>query len=140
MKKSYLLITILLATTALVGFKSFSTVKGNTPGGEKGEKVIIINQDNFDKIIKKGIVVVDFWATWCHPCLRQAPIVGELSTEMKKVTFGKVNVDKNRAISGKFGIRSIPTLIIFKDGVEQERIIGLHDKVTLKQIISKYTK
>ncbi|MCD6367397.1 MAG: thioredoxin [Bacteroidales bacterium] len=137
MKKSYLLITILLAATALVGFKSFSTVKGDTPGSEK---VVIINQDNFDKTIKKGIVVVDFWATWCHPCLKQAPIVGELSNEMKKVTFGKINVDKNRAISGKFGIRSIPTLIIFKNGVEQERVIGLHDKATLKQIISKYTK
>ena len=137
MKKSYLLITILLVATTLVGFKSFSTTKGNIPSGEK---VVIINQDNFDKTIKKGIVVVDFWATWCHPCLKQAPIVGELSTEMKKVTFGKVNVDKNRSISGKYGIRSIPTLIIFKDGVEQERIIGLHDKATLKQIISKYTK
>lgn len=137
MKKSYLLITILLATTALVGFKSFSTVIGDTPGSEK---VVIINQNNFDKTIKKGIVVVDFWATWCHPCLRQAPIVKELSNEMKKVTFGKINVDKNRSISGKFGIRSIPTLIIFKDGVEQERVIGLHDKATLKQIIGKYTK
>ena len=137
MRKSYLLITILLVATTLVGFKSFSTIKGNIPSGEK---VVIINQDNFDKTIKKGIVVVDFWATWCHPCLKQAPIVGELSTEMKKVTFGKVNVDKNRSISGKYGIRSIPTLIIFKDGVEQERIIGLHDKATLKQIISKYTK
>ncbi len=137
MKKSYLLITILLATTALVGFKSPSTVIGDTPGSEK---VVIINQNNFDKTIKKGIVVVDFWATWCHPCLRQAPIVKELSNEMKKVTFGKINVDKNRSISGKFGIRSIPTLIIFKDGVEQERVIGLHDKATLKQIIGKYTK
>ncbi len=137
MRKSYLLITILLATTALVGFKSFSTIKGNKPGKEK---VIIINQDNFDKTIKKGIVVIDFWATWCHPCLRQAPIVGELSNEMKKVTFGKVNIDENRPIARKFSIHSIPTLIIFKNGVEQERVIGLHDKATLKQIISKYTK
>ncbi len=136
MKKSYIVITVLFAITSFCGFKNLSPVIATT--GK--QKVVILDQSNFDKTIKKGIVVVDFWATWCHPCLKQAPIFGELSTEMKKITFGKVNVDKNRSISGKFGIHSIPTLIIFKDGVEQERIIGLHDKETLKQIIGKYTK
>lgn len=136
MKKSYLLIAILIVTILFFGFKNYTI----TTGSPSGEKVVIISKDNFDKTIKKGIVVVDFWATWCPPCVKQGPIVGELSAEMKKVTFGKINVDKNRSISSRFGIHSIPTLIIFKKGIEQERIIGLHDKTTLKQIISKYTK
>lgn len=131
MKKFYLFAVLFFATIPFSGFK-------NAEIANNGGEVIIINHDNFAKIVKKDIVVIDFWATWCHPCLRQAPIIDELSKEMKKVTFGKINVDKNRGLSGKFNIRSIPTLIIFKKGIEQERIIGLHDKATLKKIIAKY--
>jgi len=134
MKKFYLVLAALIVTTIFYSFKNNS----NPP--VKSEKVIILNQENFNSTIKKGITVVDFWATWCRPCRMQSPIVDELATEFKKVTFGKVNVDQNRSIAGKYGIRSIPTLIIFKDGIEQERIIGLHDKPTLKSIIQKYTK
>ncbi len=137
MKKFYIVLSIVVFTIAFYGFKNNSN---STVSTTKDEKVIVLNQDNFNSTIKKGITVVDFWATWCAPCRMQSPIMDELSSELKEVVFGKVNVDENRSIAGKYGIHSIPTLIIFKNGVEQERIIGLHDKPTLKSIIQKYTK
>jgi len=137
MKKFYLVLATLVVTTIFYSFINNSNSTISTAGHDK---VVVLNQTNFDLTIKKGVTVVDFWATWCRPCHLQAPIVEELSTELKKITFGKIEVDKNRSIAGKYGIHSIPTLIVFKDGIEQERIIGLHDKPTLKSIIQKYTK
>ncbi len=116
-----------------LGFRTFSDK------GEK-EKVAVLTESNFDKSIKKGVVVVDFFATWCRPCMKQAPIVEELAGEMKKISFGKVNIDQNKVLSKKYGVRSIPTLIVFKNGKEQERVIGLHDKATLQTLFNKYTK
>ncbi len=112
-------------------------------GGPKDKKegdVKILNSDSFDGFIKKGISVVDFWATWCAPCRVQGPIVEDLAKEMKKVKFGKLDVDKNRKVAARFGIRGIPTLIIFKDGKVVEKVVGLHQKEDLKKIIGAHLK
>lgn len=91
----------------------------------KNNGVEEISGSNFDKKIKEKIVLVDFWASWCMPCLMMAPVIEELAEKFKgKISFFKLNVDENSEISEKFNIMSIPTLIVFKEGKEIERIVG----------------
>lgn len=79
-------------------------------------------------------VIVDFWAAWCGPCRTVGPIVEDLaSTHADKVTVGKLNVDDNQATAAKFGIMSIPTLILFKDGKPVKKIIGVRSKGDLER-------
>ncbi len=102
-------------------------------------KVISLDTDGFDSAIENGVVLVDFWATWCPPCRIQAPILEELAAEISHVaTITKLDVDQNRPIASRFGIRSIPTLILFKDGKEVERYVGVQQKETLRAIIESY--
>jgi len=93
---------------------------------------------NFEKeVIKSDVpVLVDFWAAWCAPCLKVAPIVEELSGEFNgKMKFGKLNVENAQSVSRKYGIRSIPTLLIFKNGQVFRQIIGLQPKRNLEEKI-----
>ena len=90
-------------------------------------KTVEITDDNFEtEVIKSDKpVLIDFWAVWCGPCKLIAPIVEELSTEYEgKVKIGKLDVDSNQQTSIKFGVRSIPTLLLFKDGKLEDTIIG----------------
>ena len=84
-------------------------------------------------------MLVDFWAEWCGPCRRLAPTVDELAGEYDgKMVVGKLNVDENPSVSGKFSIRGIPTLLLFKGGQVVEQVVGLADKATLKKVIDKH--
>ncbi|MEE9286331.1 MAG: thioredoxin [Dehalococcoidia bacterium] len=90
-------------------------------------KLIEVTDSNFDDTVVNAStpVVVDFWAVWCGPCRMIAPIVEELAGEYDgKVQFAKLNVDENPGVSMKYGIRSIPTLLVFKDGQPVDQIIG----------------
>lgn len=90
----------------------------------------ILNNTTFDKTIKEGVVVVDFFANWCGPCRMMAPILEDLQEELgDNVKIYKVDVDESEALARKFGIMSIPTIIIFEDGQQREKHIGLwqHD-------------
>lgn len=97
----------------------------------------IITSQNFEEEVLKSEkpVLVDFWATWCGPCMRQAPIVEALAEE--GYTVGKIDVDQEPALAQKYGIMSIPTLVIFKDGKEENRIVGLTNKETLKRLLEE---
>lgn len=100
---------------------------------------ITLNQQNFDEITSKGVVLVDFWATWCGPCKMIAPNVEEIATEYKgKVTVGKVDVDECQELATRFGIMSIPTLIVFKDGEKKEVLVGYRLKMQIAQVLDKY--
>lgn len=94
-----------------------------------------LNSENFKDKIKTGTTIVDFWAEWCGPCKALGPIFEELSKEIKDVTFAKLNVDESGEIAADQGVRGIPTLIIYKDGKEIDRIVGLLPKDALKQRI-----
>ena len=90
-------------------------------------------------IEKGGVTVIDFWAEWCGPCRMIGPIIEELATEYgDEVLVGKVNVDDNPEISMKFGIRSIPTVLILKDGEVVEKQIGVASKKALTDKIAPY--
>jgi len=101
---------------------------------------IKINDSNFEITVKKySLMVVDFWAPWCGPCLVVSPMIEELAEEYSgKVGFGKVNVDENPATANKFGIFSIPTIVFLKNGEEVDRIIGAVPKDYIKQKIEKH--
>lgn len=96
--------------------------------------VMHVSASDFEEEVlkEKGIVVVDFWATWCGPCKMIAPIVEELDEEMSNVKFVKVDVDKNLQIANQYKIVSIPTLKIFKDGKLINTLIGFKTKDALK--------
>lgn len=97
-----------------------------------------LNKDNFEKSIANGVALVDFWAEWCGPCKMQLPIIEEFSGEMEgKATIGKVNVDEELELAQSFGIQSIPTLILFKDGKPVKKLVGLHSKETLYEEVNQ---
>ncbi len=107
---------------------------------DKKENVKVLDASNFSAEISKGVVLVDFWATWCPPCRQMAPIVEEIAGELKgKVKFGKVDVDLNKELATKYQIRSIPTFIVFKDGKKVDQMIGAVEKNVLKDLVLKYT-
>lgn len=97
-------------------------------------KIIEIDEKKFEEeVLKaKGIVVVDFWASWCGPCKMLAPILEEISEELDgKIKFTKINVDQNSDLASRNNIMSIPTLVVFKDGKIVDQILGLQEKKSL---------
>lgn len=100
-------------------------------------QIIELNFTNYDNQLKSGIVLVDFWAEWCHPCKQQHKIIEEIADEQSQVlTVARLNVDDNKVISTKLSVRNIPTLILYKDGEELRRIIGLHSKEAIMNQIN----
>lgn len=102
------------------------------------DKIIVLNDQNFKDEIKASQVpvLVDFWAEWCAPCRMIAPILDEIAEEHAgKLKIAKLNVDQNRSIAAQYGVMSIPTLIIFKDGEMVEQMIGAQPKENLLKIL-----
>ena len=100
----------------------------------------VVNEKEFNDIIKnKKVVLVDFFATWCGPCRMLSPILEEVSEETNgEYEIVKVDVDESYDLAKKFGIMSVPTMIIFQDGVEAEKIIGLRSKDDIVETIKTY--
>lgn len=97
--------------------------------------VVHLNAENFEAETSKGLVLVDFWAEWCGPCKMLGPIFEELSGEIEQVKFAKVDISENQDLAQKFSVMSIPTLILLKDGKEEDRMMGVVPKEALKDWI-----
>lgn len=105
-----------------------------------GDKVCTFTDDNFEaEVLKSSVpVLVDFWATWCAPCKAIAPIVEELAESYAgRIKIGKVNVDENQATPGQYGVRGIPTLVLFKDGKVVDQLVGAVPRNQLEALLEK---
>ena len=104
------------------------------------EKVLTLGDDNFEaEVIQSSVpVLVDFWATWCAPCKAIAPTIDAIAAEYEgKIKVGKVNVDESQSIPSKYGVRGIPTVIVFKDGKVLDQVVGAVPKSQLEALINK---
>ncbi len=106
----------------------------------KNNGVEEIDTKEFQELMKEKIAIVDFFAEWCMPCVIMAPVIEELAEKIKGVKFAKVNVDENSEVAGKFKVMSIPTLIIFKQGKEVERMIGSQPAENIEEKLKKWMK
>ena len=95
-----------------------------------------LNESNFKEFVK-GKAVVDFWAEWCGPCRMLAPVFEEVSSEVSGVSFGKVNVDGNSGLALEYSVQGIPCIILFKEGKEVDRIVGVVSKEELKKRVEE---
>lgn len=103
------------------------------------KNMVHLTAPNFDKALKKELVLVDFWAEWCAPCRIQNPILEEIVLEMgDKALIAKLNVDDNREIAAKYSIRSIPTLLLFHKGEIARQFVGVQQKQTIMNAINQY--
>jgi len=95
----------------------------------------VVTDATFEQETAEGLVLIDFWATWCGPCLMQAPILEEISEDELKIV--KIDVDENPETAQKFGIMSIPTLLFKKDGEVVKQVAGVHTKEQIKAIVAE---
>lgn len=100
----------------------------------------IVSEADFDSVTATGVVLVDFFATWCGPCKMLAPILDQMAAEFDgKASIVKVDVDKNQSLAAKFNVESIPTLVLFKGGQVFDRLVGLQQADALKKALSNAT-
>jgi len=101
---------------------------------------ITLADDGFDLAVERyDLMVVDFWAPWCGPCMVMAPVIEELAEEYAgRVTFGKLNTDENPATTERFGVMGIPTMLILQGGNEVERIVGAVPKQEIRNVLDRY--
>lgn len=98
-----------------------------------GRPIVLSDASFYSEISKHHLILVDFWAAWCGPCRMIAPIIEQLASEYSgKVAFGKLNVDENPMISSTFGVQSIPTMILFSNGNQVDRIVGVVPKAHIE--------
>ncbi|MGI6261607.1 MAG: thioredoxin [Acutalibacteraceae bacterium] len=99
--------------------------------------IVTVTKENFEKEVLQAEkpVMVDFWATWCGPCRMLSPIVDQLAEERADAVFGKVNVDEQQELAAQFGIMSIPTVVVFKNGKVVRQTVGAQPKAALEKML-----
>ena len=99
--------------------------------------VIQLTQENFAEKTSQGLLLLDFWTTWCGPCQMIGPMLDQVAEE-ENITVGKINVDEQRELAMQYEIEAIPTLVVMKDGREVDRSVGMLDKTEIKTFYAKY--
>lgn len=127
MKKSFFL-TILLSLSAIV----FAQNKSDNAG-----KIITLTAKSYEQEVSKGLVLVDYWAVWCGPCRKMEPVLKQIAAETD-VKVGKLNVDDYKAFVRTKNVPTIPTMIIYKDGKEVQRLVGVYSKDEVLKVLDSY--
>jgi len=129
----------ILAFFGIYLYYTYRKIK-NMPVTEDSKNLKILTDQNFQNQIKTGVTLVDFWASWCMPCKMMAPILNQVAEELNgktSVTIGKINIEEFQSTPSKYGVRSIPTLILFKNGKEIQRYVGIKNKEFLVNQINQ---
>jgi len=109
-----------------------------TPMVADHEKVLTLTDQNFQQQTKNKVVLIDFWASWCAPCRMMAPVLNDVATELKGNSHvGKVDIQQYQSLANQFKVRSIPTLILLKNGIEINRFVGIKSKEFLLKAMAK---
>ena len=125
----------------LAGGKKAVCGRCKTPldvSGKGGNGVTNLTDTDFDRAVGSGAWVVDFWAAWCGPCRMIAPVIEQLASERGDVRFGKLNVDDYPQLAAKYNARSIPLLVLFRDGAERGRVVGAVPRGHIEAAIRQY--
>lgn len=137
MQTTFIVIGILVATVFI--FRSIAMAKmKNTPLVADNAKVLTLTDQNFQQKTKGKVVLVDFWASWCAPCRMMAPVLNDVASELNGNSHvGKVDIQQYQSLANKFKVRNIPTMILFKNGAEVNRFVGIKSKEFLLKEIAK---
>jgi len=137
MKTTIIIVSILVVSLGGLYLMAKNRLK-NIPVVDNHEKIIVLTDKNFQFQTKNKVVLVDFWAEWCAPCRMMAPVLNDVADELTGNAYvGKVNVEQYQSLAQQYQIRNIPTIILFKDGKEVSRIVGVKNKEYLLEQINK---
>jgi len=133
------LIVIGVVVVAVFIFRTIAMAKmKNTPMVADHAKVLTLTEQNFQQQTKNKVVLIDFWASWCAPCRMMAPVLNDVATELKGNSHvGKVDIQQYQSLANQFKVRSIPTLILLKNGTEINRFVGIKSKEFLLKEMAK---
>lgn len=128
MQTILIILAVVLGAFVLLNIYARAKMK-NAPKVADNESIITLTDKNFNQQTKGKLVLVDFWAEWCAPCRMMAPILNEVANDLPEGKYvGKLNIETYQSMAQKFNVRNIPTLILFKDGKEVDRFVGIKTK------------
>ena len=137
MQTTFIIIGFLVVGFVFLRYWAVRKMK-NTPLVADHARILTLTEQNFRQQTQNKVVLVDFWATWCAPCRMMAPVLNEVASELKgNSQVGKVDIQQYQSLARKFKVRSIPTLILFKNGVEVNRFVGIKSKAFLLNEMAK---
>lgn len=128
---------IIVAVMVFLFYKASARMK-KIPLVADHQKILTLTETNFQRQTKNKVMLVDFWASWCAPCRVMAPVLNDVADNLTgNLHVGKVNIEQYQSLAQRFKVRSIPTLILFKNGIEIKRFVGMKDKEFLLKQITK---
>jgi len=137
MQTTLIVLGVIIAIFFIFRFYAMAKIK-NTPLVADHEKVLTLTEANFQQKTKNKVVLVDFWASWCAPCRMMAPVLNDVASELNGNSHvGKVDIQQYQLLANQFKVRSIPTLILFKNGKEVNRFVGIKSKDFLLKEMAK---
>lgn len=123
-----------------IGLLTYAHYKAkNTPDLKKSANIKVLNAKNFKSQTSSGLVLVDFWAAWCAPCKMLTPVLNDIADNNKdQLAVAKLNVEQYKQVASKMKIKNLPTMVLFKDGVEVKRINGFKNKKAIMKEVAQY--